>query len=341
MRTRVILLSLAILFIGYNEGHAQKGVAKVSRWETIDDYAFGFDSQDDIKAFTHKLLEPAKNDLESVRLIFSWIASHVSYDLKGYLAGNYGNNSAEAVFKQRTAVCEGFSQLFEKMCVLADIEVKTLHGYAKGYSYVDKQTFRDTNHAWNVVKYKGNWLLMDVTWASYKTNEEDATRPEPLFDDFWFDTEPAAFVFTHYPVFKEWQLLMKPIVLSQFEKLPCLNSAWFRMGFTGNECLETALYDIDNIAFPDCYPVEFGFTIKRSPLRRVIKSNVAVQFDILPAEGVVLQIYNNEKRYIANNENGSFYFDFVPEAGRVDIAVSSVDNPFLYWIAMSYEVKDE
>lgn len=70
------------------------------------------------------LAKPAKGDLEKARVIYSWIATHIRYDDEGFNSGKYKDESADSVFARRTAVCEGFSSLFEELGLLMGLEVK-------------------------------------------------------------------------------------------------------------------------------------------------------------------------------------------------------------------------
>ena len=50
----------------------------------------------------------------------------------------------------------------------ARIPVKTINGYAKGYSHKVTEDFDlskiESNHAWNAIFIEGEWRLVDSTW---------------------------------------------------------------------------------------------------------------------------------------------------------------------------------
>ncbi|GFT72918.1 kyphoscoliosis peptidase [Trichonephila clavipes] len=52
---------------------------------------------------------------------------------------------------------------------LANIRVKRIHGFAKGFDYRPGHQFHpgeDITHAWNAVFIFGAWRLIDVTWGT-------------------------------------------------------------------------------------------------------------------------------------------------------------------------------
>ena len=55
--------------------------------------------------------------------------------------------------------------------------------------------FKDTDHAWNVIKVDNKWLLFDVTWASgYAENKNGKLVSTSEFEPYWFNVHPNASV---------------------------------------------------------------------------------------------------------------------------------------------------
>lgn len=50
------------------------------------------------------------------------------------------------------------------------------------------------------------------------------------YDDHYFLTDPREFIYEFYPLQEEWQLLKRPITLTEFENLPFVRSLFFRYG---------------------------------------------------------------------------------------------------------------
>lgn len=73
-------------------------------------------------------------------------------------------------------------------------------GISKGYGYklgevMTKNT--KTDHAWNLVLVQGEWRPWDCTWGAGHLNEGNKYKRE--FDEFWFLTDPADFLPSHFP----------------------------------------------------------------------------------------------------------------------------------------------
>ncbi len=174
------------------------------------------------------LVKPAQNDREKVRAIFRWVADRIVYDVEGFLKKKPGDNRAEAVLKSRLAVCEGYANLFESLCLKANIEVVKVSGYAKGYGYVLGQRNTGSNHAWNAVKLEGRWQALDTTWAAGTIKDDKFSK---RFDDFFFLPPPEEFIFTHFPRDPRWQLLTTPVAQSEYDKWQTVDQKLFRLGW--------------------------------------------------------------------------------------------------------------
>lgn len=165
------------------------------------------------------------------RALFRWITANVGYDLEGMRSGHYGDLSPDAVLARRTAVCEGYGSLFERLATLAGLEAVTVHGYAKGVGYrVGSPVPGPPNHAWNAVRIGGVWRLLDCTWGAGILDEGGVYLR--AFEPFYFLTPPEQFLFTHWPLEERWQLVERPISRQAFEALPWLKPAFFHAGLS-------------------------------------------------------------------------------------------------------------
>ncbi|MBC8179779.1 hypothetical protein H8E88_01530 [candidate division KSB1 bacterium] len=175
------------------------------------------------------LSQPARNDFEKTRAIYRWITENINYDTKGFFSGRYGDLSAKGVLKSRTAVCEGYAGLFERLASAAGLEVVKISGFAKGYGYVaGSPIIGPSNHAWNAIKINGLWHLLDCTWgAGYVDSQGRFVR---RFEEHYFFTPPEEFIYNHFPENSRWQLLEQPISKAEYEKLIYLRPAFFKYG---------------------------------------------------------------------------------------------------------------
>ncbi|MDQ7821240.1 MAG: transglutaminase domain-containing protein [Candidatus Eremiobacteraeota bacterium] len=173
-----------------------------------------------VQSLAKYLASGAGNEREKARAIFWWIAAHIDYDVAMYRSRKFGDLSAEGVLRRRTAVCEGYAALFRKLAILSGLECAKVTGYAKGAILEKKdESGSDTNHAWNAVKIDGKWRLVDATWGAGHVNAATWTYTRS-FDGFWFFTPPDAFVTTHLPEHRRWQLLATAVSKAEFLKLP-------------------------------------------------------------------------------------------------------------------------
>jgi transglutaminase/protease-like cytokinesis protein 3 len=167
-------------------------------------------SMQDLVAY---LVAGTTSEVERVRALWAWEATHVAYDYRSYAVGDIPRLNAEEVFIRRKGVCIDYSVLFERLAWLAGIPARTVTGKATGYP--KSILLEDTLHAWNAVRIEGAWYLLDVTWSAGQLDEEfkfHATAP----DTTYFLADPALFVRSHFPDDPVWQLLPRPISMASF-----------------------------------------------------------------------------------------------------------------------------
>jgi len=201
-----------------------------SAFPAIDQHALGTPDSlaKSIDSLAAYLVQPAKNDLEKARAIYRWITQNISYDFSAYLTKNYSSTKARDVLVSRSSVCQGYSSLFNALADSAGLEVVTISGWAKGYSYsAGDQIIGPTNHAWNAVKINGGWYLIDSTWGAGSIVEQRFVRE---FDEGYFLTHPDQFIYNHLPEDSKWQLLSTSVSKSEFSALPYIHSGFFLYG---------------------------------------------------------------------------------------------------------------
>lgn len=190
--------------------------------------------EQDIESLAAYLIKPCRDDREKARAIFRWITGRVSYDVSGYLKGEYGDLSASGVLQRRNAVCSGYANLFEDIAKKAGLDVVTIQGWGKGIGYGPGQPIQGaTNHSWNAVKIEGYYYLVDCCWGAGYVNGQSFIR---AFVPFYFLTSPKDFIYSHFPEDETWQLLENPVSKTEFEQLPFLKPGFFNagLGLTSN-----------------------------------------------------------------------------------------------------------
>jgi hypothetical protein len=314
---------------------------QIERFRELDAHAIGVPNfyTTDIHTLVNYLIKPASNDIEKTRVIFRWIAENVNYDDHGYNTGNYSDVSAEGVFKNRVAVCDGFSELFKLMGEIAGLEVVKISGYSKGYSYDEGSTFEETNHAWNAIRIDGTWKLFDVTWGQgHGVTEGGQLKSINEFDEFWFATDPYAFIFTHLPEEPKWQLIENPISKRYFERLPYIQSSFFAMGFDGKTVFEQILNRTFK-GFPEVYSVAASVRAISMPYNGTLTAGETIQFIIESSGAQRIALINNGNWIFFNKSANTFSIEFAPEKGTLSVSAKLDPNKSSFDRILDYEVK--
>lgn len=234
------LLFISIFFISFLNNCEAQNIGK-EKLEKIDRLAFKI-NENDISKTVKELVSISKNDVEKVRAIYAWIASHVTYDVnklqemttnesKRY---SYETESQIAIntFNRKSAVCHGYAILFNDMCKKANVETQIINGITKRF---DIQMYENdslvSNHSWNAVKLDNEWKFIDVTWASgyLDVGYKKFTKS---FDSSYFLSEPNEFILNHFPIDKNLQLLNKKITLKEFINYPFIYGKFSSSGIS-------------------------------------------------------------------------------------------------------------
>ncbi|MBO0930400.1 transglutaminase domain-containing protein [Fibrella aquatilis] len=203
--------------------------ANPTRFDVIDTYARNAPEAyaKSLQSLSEYLTSPARTDLAKARSIYAWITSHVRYDMSTYTGASYASEIAYAnrALQSRRTVCTGFALLFKQLLTRAGVEAITVKGFSR---YADSQAGLPTggiDHEWNAVRLDGDWYLFDLTWAC-----TTAQKGRP--NDFYFMTDPQAFIAQHLPLQSRWQLLDRPVSKPDFDRFPKYYDAYFTLGFT-------------------------------------------------------------------------------------------------------------
>jgi hypothetical protein len=310
------------------------------RFAELDSHAFSVPDhcEKDIDQLLAYLLRAAGVELEKTRLIFSWIAANVDYDDHGFNTGNYSDLSAAGVFMNRRAVCQGFAELFREMGERAGLEVIRVSGYSKGITYREGQTFERTNHAWNLVRIEDEWKLFDVTWAQgHGTVRQGKLVSVKEFDDFWFDTDPDAFVFTHLPEDPRWQCTSLSLSKRDFEVLPYASSSYFSLGFDASQCLLQASRE-HTFAFPESYSSDVAITAESLPYHAKLIASHPISIRLFSKDAESIAVVNNGEWNYLKEEEDRFCGIIYPEPGELTIHVRNEQMRISYNTLLKYTV---
>lgn len=142
-------------------------------------------SPEDLRELQEKAAEIVGTETdpyEKTVLIHDWVANNIYYDYDAYHSENIPEERGNAmwVLRNRMAVCEGYTRLFNALLRTQNIPCVLSSGVARHYpakwSDMDQNK---SNHAWSEVYVDGRWILVDVTWDSMCELERGVKTTEP------------------------------------------------------------------------------------------------------------------------------------------------------------------
>ena len=276
--------------------------------------------EQDIAKLAANLAKGAQTDLEKARVIYDWLTENISYDDRGYNSGRYSPTDAESVLKNGVGVCDGYASLFAAIGLEMGLEIEKVSGYSKGYGYRSGQFLAEPDHAWNRINIDGQWKLFDATWGEgYGTTEGGKLKSVKEFDAFWFDTDPYAFVFTHYP--EDGQTELSPsLSLAEFGRLPMVDKGLFQMGFDAKEIYRACITGKVR-EFPEAYSNAKGIQMIQAPQHRELKIGTSYQFEFDVPQGREMAVVPRRDQWEYFSREGSrFMLEFTPRfEGEVDL----------------------
>ena len=223
---KIFHITIIFLFIGISAFSQNDSIESLVKKASSVNY-----SMSELTDFAKQNINK-KKDL--AKFFYYWVGSNIQYDeitlqnvLNGEISNEEFNNlqSIENVFETRKGVCAGYAQLYKWFMNQMGIEVYVVTGYIRDERnhYVELELDDNSRHAWNVIKLDGTWIILDSTWG---------TSQDSTVSNFYFDMKPELAIITHFPEQEKWQLLEKPLSLSEFNNSKFIKPVWFHVGFT-------------------------------------------------------------------------------------------------------------
>ena len=147
------------------------------------------------------------SDTEKVYAFAKFITDKIAYGKRARTPLNTINTME--------GVCQDYTELFQELCKISSIENNFVTGM--GVAGVGQIGEYYSNHAWNVVKLDGRYVIFDLTWAS-GYGSGDSFRRE--FKPKYFNPKPEEFIRDHFPDDTKWQLLENPISKKDYINAP-------------------------------------------------------------------------------------------------------------------------
>lgn len=247
---------------------------------------------------------------KKVKAIFCWMTKNIRYDLEEFYNPNrktsFGfryrskeeleqkmqaikDETVATTLSSKKAVCEGYAQTFSKICNLLKIENEVIKGYVRQNSLCINKPQPNPNHAWNAVKLNGNWMFIDVTWAS---GHEINGRWLRKFKPYYYDIKRENYFKTHLPEDSLWKLRVGRIEKEEFYKQPIYNHRFLSSGVKLVAPKTGILYRKDGeieIKLKNVAPkqqIHIGFVgVKFAQQPKIITKNGITTISIIPVNG--------------------------------------------------------
>lgn len=159
----------------------------------------------DYSSTAHEIVAGAATRYDKAQRIYLWLCRNITYDRTGQI------RTADETFRRRTAVCQGYCELFYRLGECVGLKSRLVYGKCRR----PNGSFQE--HVWLLVTTEKGDILLDPTWgAGYYRGDRFVRQQEPLK---WFDVDPAWFVFTHLPKSDSRQNLYPPVTQEQFAQL--------------------------------------------------------------------------------------------------------------------------
>jgi transglutaminase-like putative cysteine protease len=182
------------------------------------------------EAYLEKLVSrlcAGQNDLfRRAKILHDWIADNISYDTADYFGRLQRPQDPVSVLRRKTAVCAGYSSLFEHMALSAGFDAVTIRGYSKGFGYTGK-VGGEPDHAWNSVRINNKWYLVDVTWDAGYVDRKTFIKK---YSTSYLFIEPRHCLYSHLPAESVRQYWYPYVTGDMFVSEPMIGGSFFQYG---------------------------------------------------------------------------------------------------------------
>lgn len=286
-RTVILLLILGLSGVSVRV-EAQPSTLAAARKKAVygTDY-YVSPSTFDYTAAAQAIVGDASTAYDRAQRLYLWLCSNVTYDLSGTV------RTADACWRRRTAVCQGYCELFYRMAETIGVKSKLVFGRCK---HAGADTALE-DHTWLSVETEKGPILLDPTWGSGGYAGGAFVRlANPLL---WFDVAPAWFIFTHLPNNHRRQLLSAAVSDAQFGALPYVTPQTAQLGLSGQDVLARMLSggDAPPVVVSQHADLLEGLTIVEMPTTRHLAVDSTYTFVVgTPTPDLQLTIVGDGER---------------------------------------------
>lgn len=180
-------------------GQMKKGLTALEQYKTMP----RGDNADIIRK-AYQITLHCYTDYSKALAIHDWIADNVYYDFDSYYSKSIDYSklgSAAAVYRNKLAVCCGYSDLAVIMLRAVGIPAYSASCYALGVStdgtWTRNNIYNTSNHAVTMAFIQNRWVIMDITWDSGNKFEGGRFQQTGPTHHRYFDPTLQSFSNTH------------------------------------------------------------------------------------------------------------------------------------------------
>lgn len=156
-----------------------------------------------VMSIARQITDGIENDYDKLLAIHDWVCGYLYYNIDYVNDSKTAPYEVDEVLSSRKVVCLGYSNLFASLCRSIKIPCYVVSGYALGIdsaskSWNDKNSkITSPNHAWNEAYVNGRWVIIDTTWDSFNTYENEKMNKAEKISHLYFDANPEFFSANH------------------------------------------------------------------------------------------------------------------------------------------------
>jgi hypothetical protein len=179
-----------------------------------------------LPSVTAKLTTGMGDQFLKAKVLHDWICDNIAYDAEtAFFRANRRQDYA-SVLRNKKAVSAGYTNLFNQMCRLANIESIGISGYSKGFGY-SGSLGGGPDHDWNAVKINGKWYLVDVTWDAGHVDQRTSIKN---YSTQYLFLDSRSFLYSHLPLEERNQFYAPALTKAKFAEEPYISGVFFRYG---------------------------------------------------------------------------------------------------------------
>ncbi len=254
-----------------------------------DDQEIIEQSKGDWGTIAASITKDATTEKEKAEAIYEWICDNIAYDTSLKI------RTAEDCYAKRKGVCQGYCNLYLELAKSCGVTARLVGGFSRG-----GQSTRPDAHAWIAAVYDGGNHLLDPTWGAGTVDGGKFVKRQN--HSMWFDVDPYALIFTHYPdLYSTWSLVDVTLSVDQFTGLPYINDTMMSLNFD----FRSFLHGIVKGSITE-YPEFHSYPDARAefvsvPVNGVLRTGQSYDFKLKPGTGQTWILVKNGKTKINPN----------------------------------------